>query len=675
MKFQSFFFVCILAILNLISSASNVYAGSWQQNVSIGGFNNVHIYTPETSSSIGSGKSLMLVLHGCVQPINNFLTAKLEDAAEEYGMVIAVPDAMNKAGFSCWSYWQGTISRNSADYKNLIDLANSLSNDSSRNIDANQIYIAGLSSGASFANTTACLAPDVFAGMGISAGPSIGTSSNGALGPCESADVKSRCESYGGSNSQYFETQIASIAQGDSDSTVNQCYNQQNSDGMAAVYGVNQLSGTTTISEGSRTAQETRWQDGRVSMLWLNGTDHAWSGGEGASGGYISSASINYASYLGKYFSDNNRRVNRNTGPLISNHSAIANLDSFSVSGNAVDIEGTVVNVSIIINALDSGTPIEVESIDTSVALSDGFYSVTSGTLANGLYEITAFATDNESKSGAVVSTTQRIGPEPPQSAPVLSGIAVVVNGQCATVSGAVIDVNQNLNSVSVNFSNGSVVATLTANQYSAEQCNLSGGSNIATSTATDLTGLSAIETISFDVDAGIIGDYNLHIEQGHISWGVGYASCYLAFGTADFTMREFSASNGQCQWIADGASSCAGAVQACSTGSGNGNNDDADGDGIDDALDNCPNVANADQADNDSDGTGNVCDDTPDGNPECTESTSSNYSHVIANRATTSGFYTFAVGSGAYMGLYNIFTSTTLSETSDGYYEIGNCP
>ncbi len=678
MKHQSFFFACGLAFLNLmfIAVVPTAHAGSWQQNVSIGGFNNVHIYTPDSNSPIGSGKSLMLVLHGCVQPINNYLTAKLEDAAEEYGMIIAVPDAMNKAGYSCWSYWQGTISRSSADYNNLISLAIALSGDAARNIDSDQVYIAGLSSGASFANTTACLAPDIFAGMGISAGPSIGTSSNGALGPCESADVKSRCESYAGSYSSFFATQIASIAQGDSDTTVNQCYNQQNSDGMAAVYGVSILSGSNTINEGSATAEETLWQDGRVSMLWFNGTDHAWSGGAGASGGYINSSSINYARFLGKYFSENNLRVERNTGPLISNHSVVANADSFSISGNAVDLEGSVSDVSIIISALDSGSAVEVEVINTTVDISDGFYSVTSGILINGLYEITAIATDDETKQGTLVSTTQRIGPEPPDSAPVLSDIAVVVNGQCATISGNVIDANQNIDSVIVDFSNGSVTATLNGNQYSAENCNLSGGSNTATATATDTTSLSHSESITFNIDAGVTGDYNLHIAEGHISWGVGYAACYLEFGFEQFTMREYSVGNDQCEWIADDAPTCVGPTQTCSSGDGgNGGIEDADGDGVADASDNCPNDANADQADNDSDGIGNVCDSSPDGNSNCTETTASNYSHVLANRATTNGFYVYAVGSGENMGLYNIFTNSTLAETSEGFYELGSCP
>ncbi len=46
--------------------------------------------------------------------------------------------------------------------------------------------------------------------------------------------------------------------------------------------------------------------------------------------------------------------------------------------------------------------------------------------------------------------------------------------------------------------------------------------------------------------------------------------------------------------------------------GDGSGGNGDADGDGKLDAVDNCPNVANADQADEDADGVGDVCDVCP---------------------------------------------------------------
>ena len=85
---------------------------------------------------------------------------------------------------------------------------------------------------------------------------------------------------------------------------------------------------------------------------------------------------------------------------------------------------------------------------------------------------------------------------------------------------------------------------------------------------------------------------------------------------------------------------------------------------------------ANSDQLDSDSDGLGNVCDPTPYGSTfSCTETTASNYSHVQANRATTNGAYVYAIGSGESMGFYNIFSTATLAETSENYYEVGNCP
>ncbi|WP_295799054.1 PHB depolymerase family esterase [uncultured Microbulbifer sp.] len=656
-----------------VSLSAAAQAGSWQQGVSAGGFSNVNIYTPDTVSAIGDGKALLIVLHGCSQPINNYLTANLEDAAEEYGMVVAVPDATNKAGFSCWSYWQGTKSRSAGDYKNLISLANTLSADSGRGIDPDQVYIAGLSSGASFANTTACLAPDVFAGMGISAGPSIGTSSNGALGPCEQADVTSRCNTYAGSYASHFDTQIASIAHGRDDTTVNLCYNEQNANGMAGVYGVSPLSGTNPIAEGSRTADEHLWQDGRVSMLWLNNVDHSWSGGEGASGGYISGNGINYARYLGQYFLDNNQRVDRNSGPEISNLSAAEATGLLAISGTALDAEGSVASVDITVSNIDTSTPQLVETLSVQASPADGYFSANTSSLADGLYQVEAIATDNEGVPGDPVSVTSRVGPEPPAVAPVLSDTAASVSGQCATVSGTVMDANQNLDSVVVAFASGDVTATVTGNSYSAEGCDLPGDKNTVTVTATDTTELSSQDSVSFNIDAGQTGDYNFHINRGHITWGEGYSACYLAFGTADFTMRE-TAAGGQCQWVADGDSSCAGPVQACA------NDDredptDSDSDGVEDAVDNCPNVANAGQQDNDGDGIGNACDSTPDGEVTCSEYTASNYSHVSAGRATTSGGYAYALGSGDNLGLYNIFVTTTLAETGTNYYQQGTCP
>ncbi|RJF97563.1 fibronectin type III domain-containing protein [Noviherbaspirillum saxi] len=58
-----------------------------------------------------------------------------------------------------------------------------------------------------------------------------------------------------------------------------------------------------------------------------------------------------------------------------------------------------------------------------------------------------------------------------------------------------------------------------------------------------------------------------------------------------------------------------------------------------------------------------------------CTAATSSNYAHVQAGRAYNSGGYALAKGSNQNMGLNNTFYTSTLAQTSAGYYIIGNCP
>lgn len=675
-------FFIFYTLVVFLSTSSRVLAGSWQQNVSIGGFNNVHIYTPDSQSSVGEGKALLIVLHGCVQPINNFLTAQLETAAEQFGMVVAVPDAMNKAGFSCWSYWTGSKSRNAGDYKNLIDLANTMSSDSQRGIDSNQIYIAGLSSGAAFAATTACVAPDIFAGVASSAGPTIGTSSSGALNTCEVVSpntFKSRCESYAGSYQASFDNQLAVVAHANNDPTVDDCYNQQNANGYAKLYGdLTQLSGSTVVSDSNgQTAEQYLFENNRIAMLWFDdAVGHAWSGGQGANGGYISDQAINFASYLGQHFSENNLRVDRNEAPEFYNLSTSENDSKINVSGNAIDNDGQVANVNIrIINLGDNSF---LQEINTTTNPNNDNFSATSQSLSDGLYRVELIATDDLNSNSQVASLLQRVGPEPAATAPTLSNINASVAGQCASVTGTVVDINLDLGSVVVSFSNGDVTATISNDQYSAERCNLSGGNNTAQVIATDLQNLSSNDSISFDIDAGVTGDYNLHISLGNITWGVGYSACYLEFGANAFTMREYSASNNQCQWIADGAASCSGPLQACSGGGSSPT--DSDNDGINDEVDNCPNTANGDQLDNDNDGIGNVCDPTPDVETggSCEEFTTFNYYHKTAGRAYSIGFFSpvyYAEGTDDLIA-GSTWGTTTLSSVDDGAnWRVSNCP
>lgn len=626
----------LAAMLALGIAATPALAGSWQQNVAVGGFNKVHLYTPDSVSAVGQGRGLLLVLHGCTQSVDAYLTANLAQAAEQYGLVIAVPDAMNKAGFSCWSYWQGTKARTAGDYKNLINLATTLTANSSYQIDPNQVYIAGLSSGAAFANTTACLAPDIFAGMGISAGPSIGTSSSGAIGPCESADVAARCAQYAGSYASHFSSQIASVAQGRSDTTVNLCYNEQNASGMAGLYNVARINGENLISEGAgRSADETLWQDGRVSLLWLNSVDHAWSGGQGASGAYISGSGINYASYLGQYFRDNNQRVNRNSAPELSNISVSQNNNIISISGTAIDADGDSISISAgFTNSLNQTQTV------SSTAGAAGSFSLSSPVLADDWYQVNLSASDSNGLVSEVYSSSVLLGPPPADAAPELTEFSVSVDGQCATVSGNVFDINRDLASVTVEFDTATVSATINGEVFSAQQCNLQGGVNSALITALDQSGLFSTEQLTFSIDAGQNATLDQHISAGRLDY-TNYANCYLEYSTASFILREQALSGGQCRWQ-DDDSSCFGPTQSCSNDGGDG----GDGD--------------------------------PPATADCVQFSTNNYSHKVAGRAYSTGNpYApdyFATGSNAALA-GSTWGISTLSSTSSGYWQPGACP
>ncbi len=553
-------FVCLIVV-------HNASAGSWQRGQPLGGFAAVDVYTPDRDSPTGPAgiKSLLIVLHGCVQPISSFQNANLEDAAEAYGMVIAVPDAVHKAGFSCWAYWTGAPSRSNNDYENLIELAQDMTADPGRSIDSNQVYIAGLSSGATFAHTTACLAPDIFAGVGVSAGPSIGTSSNGALGGCEQANVASRCANYAGSYASFFATQISSIAQADDDATVDKCYNAQNSDGMAQLYGVQVVPGSNIITEGSNTATETLWQDGRVSKLWFNGgVRHAWSGGAGASGAYISPASINYATYLGNYFSTYNRRVNRNQPPLVEELILTTAGSVINISAAVSDSDGEVVSADATVTDLATNEMVDAVSLSGVVA-SESTFTGDTLPLSDGLYRVATVARDEGNAASPVVANNIRVGNEPEPSAPQLSDIGVLVDGNCATVAGTVVDVNRDLNSVQATFSIGDVEASITDTRYSAEACDLPPGVNNVTVTATDLSGLTSTDGIAFAIDDGQTATISEHISAGRLDYP-NYADCYLEYGFDAFTLTQviIDAESANCRWQDDDAS-CIGPQRSCS--------------------------------------------------------------------------------------------------------------
>ena len=87
-------------------------------------------------------------------------------------------------------------------------------------IDPNQVYVTGLSSGGAMALLAGCKAPDVFAGVGAIEGPSVGSNQDHAFNNPPSGNVDhalAKCKDLAGVKSEAFSTQITSVGYGDLD--------------------------------------------------------------------------------------------------------------------------------------------------------------------------------------------------------------------------------------------------------------------------------------------------------------------------------------------------------------------------------------------------------------------------------------------------------------------------
>ncbi|QCU78849.1 PHB depolymerase family esterase [Citricoccus sp. SGAir0253] len=282
----------------------------------------VHLYVPTTAPAHPDGRALMVSLHGCVQKAGDLRTGGNWTAtADEYGMVVALPAAPNGGVLlGCWDYY-GTGHDRTAPARhddNLLGLVGALTARDALDLDTDQVYLSGLSSGGGQTMVMGCLAPDVFAGIGINAGPTVGTGS-GQISTVSTTQAQgtATCRDFAGDAASAFGTQLTSVVYGNDDTVVAPGYNPLNARIMAGIYGAATVSSFPLAGlDGSSTAGEgTLYSDDRgprVSLVQNTGLGHNWPAGEGPGGPYISTRSIDYPAYVTAFFVENNRR----TGPV-----------------------------------------------------------------------------------------------------------------------------------------------------------------------------------------------------------------------------------------------------------------------------------------------------------------------------------------------------------------------
>jgi poly(3-hydroxybutyrate) depolymerase len=307
-------------------------AGQWRAGWSVqahGGLSG-SVYAPTSNGAIGSGRALLVVLHGCAQTYNNLQTyGSWVDTAEQYGMVVSLPGvAGGGVYFGCWEYYGSNHTRVANDAADLLGHVDALLDDPTLGIDPNQVYIAGLSSGGGMAMVMACLAPDVFAGVGIAAGPTVGTTAlqTGSVGT-NANTARTVCETLAGTASSHFDTQMAAVISGTNDYTVAQGYASLNAQVFGNIYAaarglpsltsasldVTTLEGYQPAGTGSLRSDEL---GPRVALISVQGMGHAWPAGTGSGSevSYVARKGVDYAAFLAELFTENNRRVDVGAG-------------------------------------------------------------------------------------------------------------------------------------------------------------------------------------------------------------------------------------------------------------------------------------------------------------------------------------------------------------------------
>lgn len=280
----------------------------------------VHYYIPKNSTPLilkSTKRALMVNLHGCSQKAEDLKKdGNWETTADEFNMIVALPKVPNGGVISgCWDYYGGDHTTTNRHNGAVIKLTKALLGKTDLNIDSNQVYVSGLSSGGGEAMVLGCLMPDLFSGVGINAGPSTGTSSNEISRPKTSYETMlNTCKKLGKDKGEFFKTQLTSIIYGNNDFIVNTAFNTNNAEIMRTIYGAENKSAFDTKKlEGTNTdGTGTEWADAsgaRVSLIMNTNLGHNWPAGQGGNGGsFINKKSINYPHYLAKFFFTNNRR-------------------------------------------------------------------------------------------------------------------------------------------------------------------------------------------------------------------------------------------------------------------------------------------------------------------------------------------------------------------------------
>lgn len=506
-----------------------------------------YIYSPKKQDG-NTKRALMINLHGCAQKAEDLKKdGNWETTADEYNMIVALPKVPNGGVYSgCWDYYGADHTRTNRNNGPILDLVKNLLARNEMNIDAGQIYISGLSSGGGESMIMGCMAPDVFAGMGLNAGPSTGTSANEISYPQTSVDkMLSTCKTLAGSNTEAFKTQMTSIIYGNNDYIVNTAFDTNNAQIMSTIYGAKEKSSFDTKKlEGSMTdGTGTMFSDAqgpRISLIMNTNLGHNWPAGQGGNGGnFISKKSINYPAYITKFFFENNRRSKSVKMPELLVSPVVSEGSKFNISGSVTIPHQNVKEIRV--SVLDKKANKEIDRFITTLN-ADGSFFGTSKKMSDGEYSFSVALTNTNGLT-KIFNRTAFMGEVPGVMSPQVVNVSFQNVNDCLIVKGqAVNNGGDKLTGVHITLDgNELAVADIKeTTEWSYQTCGVSTGTHalgIYASNESDLT--SAIQNYKFEVMAGAAtATLQEHMEAKRLRWE-DYGTWYAKYGNKTFTLYE----------------------------------------------------------------------------------------------------------------------------------------
>jgi poly(hydroxyalkanoate) depolymerase family esterase len=170
---QSKYIAILLALLSILLVRSNsASAGEWVRGTasSASGSRNYALWVPAAYDK-HKATPLVMMLHGCMQtPEDLAAISGMNAVADRHNFLVVYPEQTAAANpLKCWNWFDPkNQTRGSGEPALLAAIVDKVQ--SSNNINPKKIYVAGISAGGAMAVVMSATYPDLFSGVGASAG-------------------------------------------------------------------------------------------------------------------------------------------------------------------------------------------------------------------------------------------------------------------------------------------------------------------------------------------------------------------------------------------------------------------------------------------------------------------------------------------------------------------------